>query len=50
MLGWSSDLRSATNGRGISNLKDQQFERMPNELQQKIIRQIRDRKGLAENQ
>ena len=26
------------------------FERMPNELQQKVIRQIRDRKGLAENQ
>jgi len=50
MIGWSSDLRSVTNGRGISSLKDQQFERMPNELQQKVIKQIRDRKGLAENQ
>ena len=50
MIGWSSDLRSATGGRGVSNLTDQAFERMPNELQQKIIRQIRDRKGLAKNQ
>ena len=50
MIGWSSDLRSCTGGRGVSNLTDQEFERMPNELQQKIIRQIRDRKGLAENQ
>jgi len=50
MIGWSSDLRSATGGRGVSSLSEQQFEKMPNELQQKIIRQIRERKGLAENQ
>ncbi len=50
MIGWSSDLRSATGGRGVSSLMDQAFERMPNELQQRVIRQIRDRKGLAENQ
>ncbi|MBP7708075.1 elongation factor EF-2 [Candidatus Pacearchaeota archaeon] len=50
MIGWSSDLRSCTGGRGISSLLDQTFERMPNELQQRIIRNIRDRKGLAENQ
>jgi elongation factor 2 len=50
MIGWSSDLRSCTGGRGISSLLDQTFERMPNELQQKVIRQIRDRKGLQENQ
>jgi len=50
MLGWSSDLRSATEGRGVSSLKDQMFERMPKELQANVIRQIRDRKGLAENQ
>jgi elongation factor 2 len=50
MLGWSSDLRSVTNGRGISSLMEQAFERMPTELQAKVIRQIRDRKGLAENQ
>ena len=50
MIGWSSALRSSTGGRGISSLMDQEFERMPNELQQKIIKQIRTRKGLAENQ
>lgn len=50
MIGWSSDLRSATGGRGVSSLVDQTFEKLPNELQQKIIKQIRDRKGLAENQ
>jgi len=50
MIGWSSDLRSATGGRGISSLTEQVFERMPNELQIKVIKQIRDRKGLAENQ
>lgn len=50
MIGWSSDLRSATEGRGVSSLLDQMFEKMPSELQSQIIRQIRDRKGLAENQ
>jgi elongation factor 2 len=50
MIGWSSDLRSATGGRGVSSLMDQAFEKMPNELQQRVIKQIRDRKGLAENQ
>jgi len=50
MLGWSSDLRSATEGRGTSSLVDQMFEKMPNELQDKIIKQIRQRKGLAEGQ
>ncbi|MFA5992902.1 MAG: elongation factor EF-2 [Candidatus Pacearchaeota archaeon] len=50
MLGWSSDLRSATEGRGISSLADQSFERMPVELQTDVVRKIRSRKGLSENQ
>lgn len=50
MIGWSSDLRSATEGRGVSSLKDQSFEIMPRELQDNVVRKIRDRKGLAENQ
>jgi elongation factor 2 len=50
MIGWASDLRSATEGRGVSSLIDQAFEQMPRELQTDIIRKIRDRKGLAENQ
>ncbi len=50
MIGWSSDLRSATEGRGTSSLKDQLFERMPQSLQADVIRKIRERKGLSENQ
>ncbi len=50
MIGWSNDLRSATEGRGISNLVDQLFEKVPMSIQGEIIRKIRDRKGLAENQ
>jgi len=50
MLGWSSDLRSATEGRGVSSLNDQSFELMPLELQADVIRKIRSRKGLSENQ
>ena len=48
MFGWSSDLRSATGGRGSSSVVDQLFERLPDELQGRIIKQIRDRKGLTE--
>ena len=50
MIGWSSDLRSATEGRGVSSLEDQSFEKMPTELQSEVVRKIRNRKGLAENQ
>jgi len=50
MLGWSSDLRSATEGRGISSLMDQKFEKLSSDMQSEIVKQIRDRKGLEENQ
>ncbi|MEK6889034.1 MAG: hypothetical protein AABW80_02905 [Nanoarchaeota archaeon] len=50
MIGWSNDLRSATEGRGISSLMDQEFQKMPPTLQPDVIRKIRQRKGLAENQ
>jgi len=46
MFGMASDLRSATGGRGSSGLVDQKFERLPDELQDKIKKQIRSRKGL----
>ncbi|HII72371.1 TPA: elongation factor EF-2, partial [Candidatus Woesearchaeota archaeon] len=46
MFGLSNDLRSATGGRGQSSLIDQTFERLPGELQNKIVTQIRQRKGL----
>jgi elongation factor 2 len=50
MIGWSSDLRSATEGRGTSSLKDQLFEKVPASIQGEVVKKIRDRKGLAENQ
>ena len=50
MIGWSSDLRSATEGRGVGSLIDQMFEKAPNEQQAIVIRKIRDRKGLADTQ
>ncbi|MDP3992424.1 MAG: elongation factor EF-2 [Nanoarchaeota archaeon] len=50
MIGWSSDLRSATEGRGTSSLLDQSFEKVPASLQAEVIRKIRSRKGLSENQ
>lgn len=50
MFGLASDLRSATGGRGAQFLVDQMFERLPDDLQVKIIKQIRDRKGLTEAQ
>ena len=46
MFGLSSDLRSATAGRGTQFLVDQLFEKLPEVLQEKIIKQIRERKGL----
>jgi len=48
MFGWSSALRSATGGRGSSSLVDQMFERLPEELQQKVRSIIIQRKGLTE--
>ncbi len=50
MIGWSNDLRSSTEGRGVSSLMDQAFQKLPNDLQPFVIKKIRDRKGLAENQ
>ncbi len=46
MFGWSSELRSATSGRGSSFIQDQKFDKLPETLQDKIIKQIRERKGL----
>lgn len=50
MFGLSNDLRSATEGRATFFLVDQAFEQIPRELQEKAIRQIRDRKGLQPGQ
>ena len=50
MLGWSNDLRSSTEGRGTSGIRDQLFERLPTSLQADVVKKIRERKGLSENQ
>ena len=50
MIGWSNDLRSETEGRGVSSLYDQLFERVPQSLQEGVVKRIRERKGLSENQ
>ncbi|MDD3175186.1 MAG: elongation factor EF-2 [Candidatus Nanoarchaeia archaeon] len=46
MFGMAGDLRGATGGRGSSSVIDQMFERLPDELQKKVVDQIRSRKGL----
>ena len=50
MIGWASDLRSGTAGRGSSFIIDQKFDKVPESLQPKVIQQIRQRKGLSEGQ
>ena len=50
MIGWASDLRSSTEGKGTSSLVDQTFEKLPAEKQDEVIKHIRTRKGLSENQ
>lgn len=50
MFGLASDLRSATGGRGNSFIVDQAFEKLPEVLREKVIQQIRQRKGLGENE
>ena len=50
MIGLASDVRSSTEGRGTFSMVDQSFERVPQGLQADIIRKIRTRKGLADNE
>jgi len=47
MFGLSSDLRSATEGRGNFFVADQVFEKLPEALKDKTVNNIRTRKGLG---
>ncbi|PIN81201.1 elongation factor EF-2 [Candidatus Woesearchaeota archaeon CG10_big_fil_rev_8_21_14_0_10_32_9] len=49
LFGWASELRSATEGKGVSSIVDQAFERLPGEKQDQVVQRIRQRKGLGEN-
>jgi len=50
MIGLASDVRSATEGRGSFSMVDQSFEPVPFSIMREVVRKIRDRKGLAENE
>ncbi len=50
MIGLASDVRSATEGRGTFSMVDQTFERVPANIQPEVIKRLRDRKGLKENE
>ncbi|MBR9678594.1 MAG: elongation factor EF-2 [Nanoarchaeota archaeon] len=47
IFGFTSDLRSGTEGRGAWFLVDSKFEKLPKELQEETIKNIRQRKGLS---
>ncbi len=48
MFGFDSALKSATGGHGFYSLIDVMFERIPKDLQDKVVLQIRKRKGMTE--
>ena len=50
MIGLASQLRSAKEGRGTFSMIDQSFEKVPGSIQPEVIRNIRNRKGLADNE
>lgn len=46
MFGFAGDIRSATEGRALWSTEHAGFERLSDELQGQIIKQIKARKGL----
>lgn len=48
MFGFDSSLKSATSGRAFYSLINVTFERLPDDLYEKTVRDIRKRKGLTE--
>jgi len=46
MFGFASAIRSATGGRVLWNTENVGFEPLPKHLQDNIVKQIRERKGL----
>ena len=50
MIGLASEVRSSTEGRGTFSMIDQTFERVPQSIQIEVVKKIRQRKGLADNE
>jgi elongation factor 2 len=46
LFGFASSIRSATEGRALWSTEHAGFERVPGELQDKLINEIRRRKGI----
>jgi len=46
MFGFASAIRSATGGRVLWNTENMGFEPMPKHLQENVVKQVRERKGL----
>ena len=49
MFGFDATLKSATSGRGFYSLIENAFERIPNDLLEGVVKEIRKRKGLSED-
>ncbi len=47
LFGFETVIKSATQGRGFWSLIDSKFEPLPKDLQEEVIRKIRERKGLS---
>ncbi|MBT4166137.1 elongation factor EF-2 [archaeon] len=50
MIGLASEIRSSTEGRGNFSMVDQSFEKVPANLQFDVVKKIRRRKGLKDNE
>jgi elongation factor 2 len=48
MIGFESQLKSTTGGKGFYSLIDVTFEKLPDELKDPVVKKIRQRKGLSE--
>jgi len=48
MFGFDASLKSATSGRGFYSLIEISFEKLPQDLFEKVVKDIRKRKGLSE--
>jgi elongation factor G len=50
MFGYTTSLRSITQGRGTSTMKFALYEKVPNSLADKIIAERKGKKGLADEE